>query len=40
MNCRLGEEVQREVIAQEFKTVPQEKIGNNVACVLDAFDPK
>jgi uncharacterized protein YfdQ (DUF2303 family) len=36
----VGEEVQREDIAQEFKTVLQEKIGTNASLSLGAFDPK
>lgn len=36
----VGEEVQREDIAQEFKTVLQEKIGDAAALSLGAFDPK
>lgn len=36
----VGEEVQREDIAQEFKTVLQEKIGTNAALSLGSFDPK
>ncbi|NBA95543.1 YfdQ family protein [Pseudomonas sp. R5(2019)] len=36
----VGEEVQREDIAQEFKTVLQDKIGSNAALSLGAFDPK
>lgn len=36
----VGEEVQREDIAQEFKAVLQGKIGNNARLVLGAFDPK
>lgn len=36
----IGEEVQREEIAQEFKTVLQEKIGNAAPLSLGAFDPK
>jgi len=36
----LGEEVQREDIAQEFKTVLQQQIGNNAALALGSFDPK
>lgn len=36
----VGEEVQREEIAQEFKTVLQQKIGSKAALSLGAFDPK
>ena len=36
----VGEEVQREDIAQEFKTVLQEKIGSNASLALGSFDPK
>ena len=36
----VGEEVQREEIAQEFKAVLQEKIGTSAALSLGAFDPK
>jgi uncharacterized protein YfdQ (DUF2303 family) len=36
----VGEDVQREDIAQEFKTVLQDKIGANASLVLGAFDPK
>jgi uncharacterized protein YfdQ (DUF2303 family) len=36
----VGEEVQREDIAQEFKTVLQDKIGSAAALSLGAFDPK
>lgn len=36
----VGEEVQREDIAQEFKTVLQAKIGTNASLALGAFDPK
>lgn len=36
----VGEEVQREDIAQEFKTVLQEKIGSNASLSLGSFDPK
>jgi uncharacterized protein YfdQ (DUF2303 family) len=36
----VGEEVQREDIAQEFKTVLQDKIGAAAALSLGAFDPK
>ena len=36
----IGEEVQREEIAQGFKTVLQEKIGNAAPLSLGAFDPK
>ncbi|CAI8807294.1 CPS-53 (KpLE1) prophage; DUF2303 domain-containing protein YfdQ [Pseudomonas sp. IT-P74] len=36
----VGEEVQREDIAQEFKTVLQDKIGDAAALSLGAFDPK
>jgi uncharacterized protein YfdQ (DUF2303 family) len=36
----VGEEVQREDIAQEFKTVLQEKIGTNASLSLGSFDPK
>ena len=36
----VGEEVQREDIAQEFKTVLQDKIGANASLALGAFDPK
>lgn len=36
----LGEEVQREDIAQEFKTVLQAKIGDAAALSLGSFDPK
>jgi len=36
----VGEEVQREDIAQEFKAVLQAKIGNAAALSLGAFDPK
>ena len=36
----IGEEVQREEIAQEFKTVLQEKIGNAASLPLGTFDPK
>jgi len=36
----VGEEVQREDIAQEFKTVLQDKIGDVAALSLGAFDPK
>ncbi|WAH56591.1 YfdQ family protein [Pseudomonas silvicola] len=36
----LGEEVQREDIAQEFKTVLQQQIGSNAALALGSFDPK
>ena len=36
----VGEEVQREEIAQEFKAVLQENIGNSAALSLGAFDPK
>ena len=36
----VGEEVQREDIAQEFKTVLQDKIGDSVSLSLGAFDPK
>lgn len=36
----LGEDVQREDIAQEFKTVLQDQIGANASLALGAFDPK
>lgn len=36
----VGEEVQREDIAQEFKSVLQEKIGEAAVLSLGAFDPK
>lgn len=36
----VGEDVQREDIAQEFKTVLQSKIGENATLVLGAFDAK
>lgn len=36
----LGEEVQREDIAQEFKTVLQQQIGANAALAIGSFDPK
>jgi uncharacterized protein YfdQ (DUF2303 family) len=36
----VGEEVQREDIAQEFKAVLQEKIGGAAVLSLGAFDPK
>ena len=36
----VGEEVQREDIAQEFKTVLQQKIGADASLALGAFDPK
>ncbi|WLH85999.1 YfdQ family protein [Pseudomonas sp. FP2338] len=36
----VGEEVQREDIAQEFKTVLQDKIGEAATLSLGAFDPK
>jgi len=36
----VGEEVQREGIAQEFKTVLQEKIADAAALSIGAFDPK
>jgi len=36
----VGEEVQREEIAQEFKTVLQDKIGSSATLSLGAFDPK
>lgn len=36
----VGEDVQREDIAQAFKTVLQDKIGDAVALSLSAFDPK
>jgi uncharacterized protein YfdQ (DUF2303 family) len=36
----VGEEVQREDIAQEFKTVLQRNIGDAAALSLGAFDPK
>lgn len=36
----VGEEVQREDIAQEFKSVLQEKIGDAARLSLGAFDPK
>jgi uncharacterized protein YfdQ (DUF2303 family) len=36
----VGEEVQREDIAKEFKTVLPEKIGRAAALSLGAFDPK
>ncbi|MNC77550.1 hypothetical protein D3C75_1295210 [compost metagenome] len=36
----VGEEVQREDIAQEFKTVLQRNIGNAAELSLGAFDPK
>ena len=36
----VGEEVQREDIAQEFKSVLQDKIGDAAALSLGAFDPK
>jgi uncharacterized protein YfdQ (DUF2303 family) len=36
----LGEEVQREDIAQEFKMVLQQQIGSNAALALGSFDPK
>lgn len=36
----VGEEIQREDIAQEFKTVLQQRIGNAAALSLGAFDPK
>ncbi|WP_030132131.1 DUF2303 family protein [Pseudomonas sp. QTF5] len=36
----VGEEVQREDIAQEFKTVLQEKIGDAAGLSLGSFDPK
>lgn len=36
----LGEEVQREDIAQEFKTVLQQQIGNNASLAIGSFDPK
>ena len=39
-NAGVGEEVQREDIAQEFKTVLQEKIGANASLSLGSFDPK
>ena len=38
--CWVGEEVQREDIAQEFKTVLQDRIGSAAAASLGAFDPK
>ena len=38
--CWVGEEVQREDIAQEFKTVLQDRIGSAAALSLEAFDPK
>lgn len=36
----VGEEVQREGIAQEFKSVLQAQVGESAALVLGAFDPK
>ena len=36
----VGEEVQREDIAQEFKAVLQDKIGSSATLSLGAFDPK
>lgn len=36
----VGEEVQRENIAQEFKTVLQDKVGDAASLALGAFDPK
>ena len=36
----VGEEVQREDIAQEFKSVLQAQIGESAALSLGAFDPK
>ena len=36
----VGEEVQREDIVQEFKTVLQQQIGANASLALGAFDPK
>jgi uncharacterized protein YfdQ (DUF2303 family) len=36
----VGEEVQREEIAQEFKLVLQDRIGDAAALSLGAFDPK
>lgn len=36
----VGEEIQREDIAQEFKTVLQAKIGDAAALSLGSFDPK
>jgi uncharacterized protein YfdQ (DUF2303 family) len=36
----VGEEVQREDIAQEFKAVLQDKIGATAYLVLGSFDPK
>ncbi|MPR00729.1 DUF2303 family protein [Pseudomonas kitaguniensis] len=36
----VGEEVQREDIAQEFKTVLQGKIGESASLSIGAFDPK
>ena len=36
----VGEEVQREDIAQEFKSVLQDKIGEAATLSLGAFDPK
>lgn len=36
----VGEEVQREDIAQEFKAVLQERIGSSASLYRGAFDPK
>lgn len=36
----VGEEVQREYIAQEFKAVLQRNIGDAAVLSLGAFDPK
>lgn len=36
----VGEEVQREAIAQEFKAVLEDKIRNHATLSLGAFDPK
>lgn len=36
----VGEEVQREDIAQEFKKVLTEQIGANASLVIGVFDPK
>ncbi|MFK0090683.1 DUF2303 family protein [Pseudomonas sp. NPDC090755] len=36
----IGEEAQREDIAQEFKSVLQDKIGSNAVLSLGGFDPK
>jgi hypothetical protein len=36
----VGEEIQREEIAQEFKTVLQDKIGVAAALSLGAFESK